>query len=112
MDVTLIWAKSRIPTQCGGDFTHHIRPVTTLTHPCDKPPNGFKEQIEILAWGISLTMLWQKAHSRSTSIVRRFRTDSRDVINLLLFSDLYLCCNSQQFDCDTVPVVQTHPAEA
>lgn len=69
-----------------------------LTDPCDGHPPCFLTANPVFGfWGISLTMLWQKAHFGSAFIAQKFRAGLRDVLNLLLFSDLHLCCNSQQF---------------
>jgi hypothetical protein len=104
-----VWAKSRSPAQFGGDFTHHNRLVTTLTHPCDRRP---KALCRGSPWGISPTMLWQKAHPRLNGRARVFRIRPSRFLNLLVFSRLGARCNSQQSFCDTVTIVQTHPSEA
>jgi len=78
---------------------------------------GFRRSLAIgsegaLAWGISPTALWQKAHLGQTFTAIFSYARSTVFLNLLLFSALHSCSKSQQLFCDTVPFMHTHPLEA
>ena len=79
-----VWAKSHTPWQFDGDLTHHSGLVMILTHPCDGCPKCFEGGLRRPAWGISPTMLWQKAHSRLIIDRQRF-PDPIEYVSQLAF---------------------------
>lgn len=62
--------------------------------------------------GISLTVLWQKAHMKLMMVAKGFAGGSNMSSNHLLFSRLQTRCNFQQQHPDTATFVHTHLLEA
>jgi len=83
-----------------------------MTAECSSDGEYFAENEDASPWVISLTMLWQKAHSKLILMARNFRTKSSMFLNLLLFRQLHPCCESQPRSYDTATFVQMHPSEA
>lgn len=63
-------------------------------------------------WGISPTLLWQKAHCRLIMVAEGFHQRSNMDFNLFLFSKLGSRCNFQQQSRHTATFVHTHCLEA
>ena len=84
--------------------------MTTLTTSCDGCPRALK-RICGPPWGISPTMLWQKAHSRFIIVRVVLRARSSMFLNIFSFSQLGTLCDAQPCCRDTATFVQTPPPE-